>query len=175
MNVITAIVRLSFAHIQRCLSEHYKSQPFWLRPKMLLFIFIPTILAQVIPLFWKNAAAKNLFMPIITVCVFGWILLAVFFLNPRRARRNWVSNPSCDSDAKWEFSEGRVVFTSADTKQEFAWQALFAIVQRTEGLLIYTAPNLFHWVPRSSFQTNEDWKLVTGIAERLSPRFRRSE
>jgi YcxB-like protein len=105
--------------------------------------------------------------------LFGVLLLLlggplVYWQFRRSARRS----PSYGCEMTWTFDPQQIGIAGEGFNSTFTWKKLYSASISPAGLLLYPQKNLFHWIPRSAFQSQEDFAAVTSLVRENCARTR---
>jgi hypothetical protein len=75
------------------------------------------------------------------------------------ARRHFLSRPDAGVTITTEFEDAVVrSSTTLGDRGESPWAAFHKAVVGKDGVLIYHNPQIFHWYPKESFESQEDFQ-----------------
>lgn len=78
-------------------------------------------------------------------------------LHPWLARRQFGKRPDSGAELIWSISEDALEATYPQGNSTITWKALLKMVFTPEGVLLYTAPKIFNWLPRHGFKDDADF------------------
>ena len=86
-------------------------------------------------------------------------VLGVFMLNTVRiaAKRAWKNTRVISESVSGTISEEGIESKSETVQSQYSWAKLFAYTHKPDFLMIFISPNACHILPKSYFQTEEDW------------------
>lgn len=93
------------------------------------------------------------------------LALACFSRNLSAPRSQFRRRPDHDIDLEWRFGPEEIRFHSKLCDARFVWSAFIKVVKAEDGLLLYSLPSHFHWLPRHAFASDADFERVVGWAE----------
>lgn len=102
--------------------------------------------------------------------VFGILLACAWFSRSLTVSRYWARahfqrRPDQDIELEWCFGPEKIQTHSVLGDTHFVWTSMVKIVKAPDGLLLYSLPTFFHWIPRHAFSSQEDFERVAGWAE----------
>jgi hypothetical protein len=100
------------------------------------------------------------------VAGFGFLLLiSQIAAAPWLARRSFRQIQDRNIEIEWRLSPTNVQVIAPRSSMQADWSVFSKIVETPQGLLFYTAPQTFHWIPRSGFAMDEDFLLAVELAK----------
>lgn len=112
----------------------------------------------------------------------GWLLLgAIYFLGLlsfrrwltlRRMRRNHARSTGQDAEIEWCVGENKLRIKTPHGSSEINWTAFNKAVQTTDGVLLYSQPIVFHWLPKAGFVSEAEYEQVARWVYGNVPNFR---
>ena len=91
--------------------------------------------------------------------------------GPWFSRREFAKRPDCGSNISWTISEEALEVTSPQGTSTITWKALLKMVFTPEGVLVYTTPQIFIWLPRHGFQKTSAFALLEDLANKKTKVF----
>ncbi len=94
-------------------------------------------------------------------------LFLLFFrsrINEWFFRLRFRKSPLRDLEVEKEFTTEGVVTRTKLATEDLKWSAFSKLLETTKGVLLYTDPAVFHWVPKSCFDNEEDYGDLVVLA-----------
>jgi hypothetical protein len=114
---------------------------------------------------WKKFAWNVVPVLLIAFFIFFFFLRQIYGRKSiEEAYRKGVGRD--ESKVVCEFGES-AVFTSSEggIASHYPWTVITRVVERPKGVLLYHAPNAFHWFPKSAFASEADYSCVIELAK----------
>ena len=89
-----------------------------------------------------------------------------------RVRRNHAGASTRDAEVTWQITAASLRFEHAHGSSEVKWAAFNKAALAPTGLLLYSQPLIFHWLPRHGFESEEGFEAVAAWARQNIPAFR---
>lgn len=83
------------------------------------------------------------------------LTLRKFYL--RRCLKSGVASPFFGQTHQWEFGKSGIKIKAPGKKSQLSWSQIIEFYVPASGLLIYTSPATFFWLPKSGFSTASDY------------------
>ncbi len=84
--------------------------------------------------------------------------------GPWFSRREFTKRPDSGAELIWSISEDALEATYPQGNSTITWKALLKMVFTPEGVLLYTAPQIFNWLPRYGFKDDADFARFKDLA-----------
>ena len=84
--------------------------------------------------------------------------------GPWFSRREFAKHPDSGAELIWSISEDALETTYPQGNSTITWKALLKMVFTPEGVLLYTAPQIFNWLPRHGFKDDADFARFEDLA-----------
>lgn len=103
--------------------------------------------------------------------VFGILLALAWFsrsltVSRYSARSQFRRRPDQDIELEWRFGSEEIQTQSELGEARFVWSAMIKVVKAPDGLLLYSLPTFFNWIPRHAFASDADFERVAAWATR---------
>src|SRR5579884_517053 len=111
------------------------------------------------------------------VPVFFWVFGILptkksYLRRSKKAYRNLTGRN--ETTMAYEFGDGGFsCSTHAGTTMQHPWSTISKVVEKPDGLLIYTGPKIFLWFPKRFFTSATEYEQLLQIVERKFPNFKR--
>ena len=112
---------------------------------------------------WPGASAS-----IYLVLLVGLIL----WLPGWRLKRNFSKNANRDMEISWQITQMDLRVEHPNGSADMKWSLFNKAILTPTGLLLYSQPALFHWLPRAGFDSEEGYEAVTVWARQHIKAFR---
>ena len=108
------------------------------------------------------------------VCTWG-LFLALFTLSVLRGgrggatkqlRRQFEVSNRRDAEIEWRFTKLTIQIRDPYASADLKWGAFIKCVRTPAGLMLYTHPNIFHWLPRHAFAAESEFVALADLAQR---------
>ena len=148
------------------------------RPGMVRSLVLIGLLAGLGFLSYRNHRADEhadfawLWWAAVGAAYLGLMMALRRFYVPWVMRRNLAKRPVYDSPMTWRITEDRLCYQHHHGKAELDWGAFMQSVQAPTGLLLYLQPLMFHWLPKASFASEEEYEQVVKWTDGSVPDFR---
>jgi hypothetical protein len=107
----------------------------------------------------------------IGIPVFLLIYVVLIALNPWLSRRQYRKRPDVDCEVEYIVSpDGFRTRTDLGTN-EHTWALLTEVVKTPEGYLYYWLPQVFYWLPRHAFASDDDFAAFGALAQAYARKF----
>lgn len=109
---------------------------------------------------------------------FSVVLLAggIYWFFFRRSERNWIirrqfaKRPDRNMEMEWKIEAAKIWTHSSLGQSEFTWELFVKMVRTPEGVLFYPNDQVFHWLPRSGFVSDEEFARLVALGKTKIPR-----
>ena len=166
MDKIVARYRWTIEELTKGLRWHYRhtTRPFFRGALWVLIILICMggIGILVFSNTWDGA--------IVTAIGF-LMLLSMAAGTPWLARRQFRQNPNQNAEIEWRLSPEIVQIIGPHSSTQAEWSAISKVVQTPDGLLLYFAPQFFHWIPRNGFATEAEFDSAIELSRKNCQQF----
>lgn len=162
------------------------SIPKWVQNLVLGLVMVAAIGFAFVGEARKGVETKILLLGLLaTVGIIGFWLF-VFKLvglgRPSKGNpRSWVEwyrkqTGRDESQVVCEFGEvGMLITTEGGVATHHPWQAVPRVVERPAGLLVYIGPQIFHWFPRTVFDSHADYEALLHLIRQKVTRLERND
>ncbi|MEM7760604.1 MAG: YcxB family protein [Cyanobacteria bacterium P01_A01_bin.40] len=99
------------------------------------------------------------------------VVLGIFFLFVNRINlffyaRNFQKLNYENKQVEWEISKDKIIHRMINLSEStFNWDLIQGISDTQEGFLLYPQKNMFYWLPKSAFNSEEDIAYFVFIAQ----------
>ena len=102
------------------------------------------------------------------------ILLAglIRWLPEWRLKRSFSKSANRDSEISWQITPTGLRLEHLHGSADLKWPAFNKAVLTPTGLLLYSQPALFHWLPRAGFESEKGYEAVTAWTRQHIKNFR---
>jgi len=92
---------------------------------------------------------------------------------PWYIRRQFLKRPDKDLQVEWLIDADKIRAHTGLGGSEVAWKLYVKVVQTPAGFLFYIQPELYHWLPREGFVSEEDVLRLAELAKSNATKFAR--
>lgn len=160
--------------------------PKWVQNLVLGLVMIGAIGFAFLQEARKGIETKVLLLALLAIVGIGGCWFLVFKLvglgkpskgNPRSWAKWYRKQVGRDeSQAVCEFGEvGMLITTEGGVATHHPWQAVPRVVERPTGLLVYIAPQIFHWFPRTVFASAADFDALLNLLRQKVAKVERND
>ena len=165
--MIKAITTVSDAELSEGIKlyQKHKSKRF---PIFLPVIFIFILSCQ---LWFMGRIEPISFFRLVIFIIIGLVIYwFVFFVNPRNQRKQLLNSirtsPNYNKQIEWIFDEAGIVSSGKGFESKSSWKTIYEVLVVTKsGLLIFPQDNLCYWIPKSAFETDEDYESAIQLIQ----------
>lgn len=86
-------------------------------------------------------------------------------------RRQFAKRPDKDMAIAWRISSETLQNSCALAQATLQWDALVEVVEAPEGFLLYPIPQMFHWLPKDGFASDDDRAAFVAIAREKARKY----
>ena len=80
-----------------------------------------------------------------------------------RFRRSMKTSPAIDKEVVWKLSMDGFTQESELGKSDLSWDSVYQSYSTKNGYLVYPQKNMYYWIPRSGFDSEDDFEEVDKI------------
>lgn len=88
------------------------------------------------------------------------------------ARSKFSNRPDANCEVEWKFSEFEIHSSTDHSKSELKWIAFYKVISTPEGFIFMPNAEIFHFIPKRAFQSDEDINSLIALARRHASDFR---
>lgn len=111
----------------------------------------------------SKSATDAAWFPLLVVVVLGYI----FVFRPWCFRWNYRKTPAMHEPISIDLGDGGMAYSSENGQGEIPWRLFIKWREGKKLFLIYSAPNLFHVVPKHLLPSDDVDKLRALLSEKL--------
>jgi hypothetical protein len=163
---ITVRFRWTLAEVTEAARWHLRQKRSW-RIRV-GFCLVLAVLCAVLA--WRDyerfGTLENAWLSLAGMAYF--LLLAAFlrWFVIWRMRRSFARGTGMNKEIEWRISESELHASTPHAASELSWDAFNKAVLTPRGLLFYSQPLIFHWLPRHAFASEADFQAAAALARK---------
>lgn len=99
------------------------------------------------------------------------VLIVKKVVSPILRKREFAKRPDAGQEIHWLFSNDDITVTTRDSKSEIKWSAFYKVFHTPAGFLFLPNAQIFYFIPKRAFSTDEDFAAVRSLARTNAKEF----
>ncbi|MCA9935839.1 MAG: YcxB family protein [Ardenticatenaceae bacterium] len=106
----------------------------------------------------------------ISLFLTGLFFFVVPFFIKQSVRKNLQTLSTTGQEMHWQMDESTLSATTSDSQFSQAWSSYYEALLSSDGFLLYTQKNGFHWIPRAAFSSEEAFQEIKARIQTAVPK-----
>ena len=172
MDSVSVRYRWTLAEMQKATRWHLR-QLFRIRVLPYILLTLGVLLAGFAAYVALRSGSMSDAWPSIFASLYLFLFAGLILWLPGwRLKRNFSKSANRDVEVSWQITQTGLRVEHLNGSSDLKWPMFNKAVLAPTGLLLYSQPALFHWLPRAGFESEEGYKAVTAWARQHIKAFR---
>jgi hypothetical protein len=95
----------------------------------------------------------------------GLYWMAIFPVMVAIKCRRFKNRPDYGAEVEWQITPEKLTLRTANASSEANWKVFAKVVQTPKGFLFYPNLEIFHWLPRQGFASEDSYVQLAQLAQ----------